>query len=105
MRRGHAIMKTLRAQSFLATLAWCLAAGLVGTLDAQAQSEESELPPALGEFEAAPLSPPEKPFLVPDVPQSFTDQTQVKERWFTLKPGAAAVFDYTAFTQIGRAHV
>ena len=99
MRRGHAIMKTSRAQRFLATLACCLAAGPVGALNAQAQSEESELPPALGEFEAAPLPPPEKPFLVPDVPPSFADQTQVKERWFTLKPGAAAVFDYTAFTQ------
>ena len=76
-----------------------LVMGLLSGTTARAQSEESEPAPALGEFEAAPLPPPEKPFLVPDVPQSFADQTQVKERWFTLKPGAAAVFDYTAFTQ------
>ena len=93
-------MKTTRKRNLLAAALTCgLAAGLLCAVDARAQSEESELPPALGEFEAAPLPPPEKPFLVPDVPQSVADQTQVKERWFTLKPGAAAVFDYTAFAQ------
>jgi len=76
-----------------------LVISLLSGTTARAQSEESELPPALGEFEAAPLPPLEKPFLVPDVPQSFTDQTQVKERWFTIKPGVSAVFDYTAFSQ------
>ena len=32
-----------------------------------------------------------------DVPQSLVDQTQLNERWFTLKLGVSAVFDYTAF--------
>jgi len=76
-----------------------LVMGLLSGTTARAQSEESELPPALGEFEAAPLAPPEKPFFVPDVPPSVADQTQVRSRWFTLKPGVSAVFDYTAFSQ------
>ena len=33
------------------------------------------------------------------MPQSLVDQTQIDQRWFTLKLGAAAVFDYTAFSQ------
>jgi hypothetical protein len=91
-------MKTTHKQNRMAVALACgLAAGLLCATTARAQSEESE--PALGEFEAARLPPPENLFLVPDVPQSLADQTQVKERWFTLKPGAAAVFDYTAFTQ------
>ena len=72
---------------------------LVGALDAHAQSDESEPAPALGEFESVPLPPPEKPFLVPDVPASVADQTQVRSRWFSLKFGVSAVFDYTSFAQ------
>lgn len=65
----------------------------------RAQSEESELPPALGEFEAAPLPPPAQPFFVPDVSQSWLEKFQARESWVTLKVGAAGVFDYTAFHQ------
>ncbi len=79
--------------AFVASLALACAS------NARAQSEESELPPAPGEFEASPLLPPEQPFLVPDVPQSLVDQTQIKERWFTLKVGIVALADYTAFHQ------
>lgn len=79
--------------AFVASLALACAS------NARAQSEESELPPAPGEFEASPLLPPEQPFLVPDVLQSLVDQTQIKERWFTLKVGIVALADYTAFHQ------
>ena len=41
-----------------------LVMSLLSGTTARAQSEESELPPALGEFEAAPLPPPEKPFFI-----------------------------------------
>lgn len=93
-------MTLLRTRnSFAAVLAGVLAAGSFGALDVRAQSEESELPPARGEFEAEPLPPPAQPFLVPDVPESVVEQTQVRERWVTLKLGVAAVFDYTAFHQ------
>jgi len=68
-------------------------------LNAHAQSDESEPAPAPGQFEAEPLPPPAQPFFVPDVPQSVIEQTQVRERWFTLKLGVAAVFDYTTFHQ------
>ena len=92
------IVKTDRAQNLLA-------AALIGVLtlvcasNARAQSEESEAPPALGEFEAAPLPPPEQPFLVPDVPQSVVEKTQIKVRWIMLKVGVVALADYTAFNQ------
>ena len=87
-------MKIVRRHNLVVLALACgLAAGLLCAPNVQAQSEESEPAPALGEFEAAPLPPPEQPFLVPDVPQSVVDQTQIKERWFTLKFGAAAVFD------------
>src|SRR5258708_1989126 len=66
---------------------------------ASAQSDESEPPPALGQFEAAPLPPPEQPFLVPDVPQTLLERFQMREPWFTLKVAVSAVFDYTAFHQ------
>jgi phosphate-selective porin OprO/OprP len=93
-------MKTTFRQNLLATAQACgLAASLVCALDARAQSEESEPAPARGEFEAAPLPPPEKPFFVPDVPQSVVDRTQVKERWLTLKVGVVTLVDYTAFNQ------
>lgn len=80
-------------------LALCLTALLLGAPVARGQSEESELPPAPGEFEAASLPAPDQPFLVPDMPQSLAEQTQVRERWFTLKPGLVAIADYTAFHQ------
>jgi len=82
-----------------ATLIGGLAAGLLCAPNAQAQSEESEPAPALGEFEAAPLPPPDQPFFIPDVPQSLVDQTQIKERWITLKVGLVVLADYTAFNQ------
>ncbi|MEQ1892346.1 MAG: porin [Planctomycetota bacterium] len=66
---------------------------------ARAQSEESELPPAPGEFEPAPLPPPQEPFLVPDVPDSLLARLRVRERWMTLKLGLVLIADYTAFDQ------
>src|ERR1039458_118794 len=76
-----------------------LALGMACALDARAQSDESQPAPALGEFEAAPLPPPETPFFVPDVPPSVVDQTQARSRWFSLQLGVSAVFDYTALEQ------
>ena len=90
-------MRTIRTQMWLVVLS--LALVMAGAPNARAQSEESDPAPALGEFEAAPLPPPEQPFLVPDVPQSVVDQTQVKERWLTLKVGVVLLADYTAFNQ------
>ena len=71
----------------------------MGASKLQAQSEEFDAPPARGEFEPAPLPAPEQPFLVPDVPHSLVDQTQLKQRWLTLKVGLVALADYTAFHQ------
>src|SRR6266581_4151021 len=91
-------MKTRRAQNLLAaTLAVALA--LVCAPDARAQSEESELPPARGEFEAEALPLPEQPFLIPDVPQTWLEKFQMREHWITLKVGVVAIADYTAFNQ------
>ena len=64
---------------------------LLFAVNARAQSEESELPPAPGEFAAASPSEPVQPFFVPDVPQSVVEQTQVRERWFTLKVGVVVL--------------
>lgn len=91
-------MRTTRRQNLLAA---GLAVALITVCapGVRAQSEESEPAPARGEFEAVPLPPPEPPFLVPDVPHSLADKTQIKERWFTLKVGIVALADYTAFNQ------
>jgi len=67
--------------------------------NARAQSEESNPPPALGQFEPAPLPPPAEPYAVPDVPHSFLDQFRVREHWMTLKVGLVTLADYTAFSQ------
>src|SRR5258706_54187 len=91
-------MKTTRTKNLLAvTLVAALT--LVCALDARAQSEESELPPARGEFEPAPLPPPEQPFFVPDVPQTWLEKFQMREHWMTLKVGLVTLADYTAFNQ------
>ena len=93
-------MKNPRRQNLMIAALTCgLTTGLLCASDARAQSEESEPAPAPGKFEAEPLPPPAQPFFVPDVPESVVPRTQVRERWFTLKVGAAAVFDYTAFHQ------
>jgi len=76
-----------------------VALGMTCAATAHAQSEESEPAPARGEFEARPLPPPEHPFLVPDVPESVLEQTQIRERWVTLKIGLVLLADYTAFDQ------
>src|SRR6266849_6468747 len=91
-------MRTARRQNLLAAALAC-AVALVCAPDGRAQSEESEPPPALGEFEAAPLPPPAQPYLVPDAPQSLLEKFQMRERWFTLKVGVVAIADYTAFNQ------
>ena len=89
----------VRARASVISIFTALIISLLPAATARAQSEESEPAPALGEFEAAPLPPPEQPFLVPDVPQSVVDQTQIKERWVTLKVGLVLLADYTAFNQ------
>jgi phosphate-selective porin OprO/OprP len=66
---------------------------------AQAQSEESEPPPALGQFESEPLPPPAVPFAVPDVPHSLLEQFRVRDHWMTLKVGLVTIADYTTFSQ------
>jgi len=71
-------MKTTRTQSVLAA-ALAVALPLVCALDARAQSEEFELPPPRGEFEAATLTLPQQPFLVPDVPQSLLEKFQMRK--------------------------
>jgi phosphate-selective porin OprO/OprP len=91
-------MKTIRTKTFLA-VALVGAMAIVSAPNARAQSDESEPAPAPGQFEAEPLPPPAQPFVVPDVPQSVVEQSQVRERSFTLKLGIAAVLDYTAFNQ------
>jgi len=92
LRRGR--------QNFATAVLICgLAAGWLCARAAQAQSEESEPAPARGEFEAAPLPPPDQPFFIPDVPQSVVDQTQVKSRWITVKFGLVMLVDYNAFQQ------
>ena len=68
---------------------------------AWSQSEASDLAPARGEFEAAPLPPPEHPFFIPDVPQDMYEKTQVRQRWVTIKFGLVMLADYTAFNQDG----
>lgn len=76
-----------------------LGAALLLASPALAQSEESELPPEPGEFEPAPLPAPERPFLVPDVPEATLALTRIEERWLTLKVGLVLIKDYTAFDQ------
>ena len=45
------------------------------------------------------MADPKTPFLVPDVPHSADEKTQVKHRWFTLKPGLVLIADYDTFGQ------
>lgn len=61
------------------------------------QSEEAEPAPAPGEFTAQAV--PETSYAVPDAPPSVAQFTQQRFGWLTIKAGAAAVFDYSAFTQ------
>lgn len=63
------------------------------------QSIESDLAPAKGQFLAEPLTPPAVPYLLPDGPESVVDRLQVREDWFTLRPGIVLIADYNAFEQ------
>ncbi len=96
---AFAALRHGRKSLLAAALVGALAESVVCVSRLHAQSEESEPPPAPGQFEAAPLPPPDQPFLVPDVPPSFVERTQIKERWFTLKVGLVLLADYTAFYQ------
>ena len=64
-----------------------------------AQSVESDTAPVRGQFEAQEPLPPAKPSIVWDIPTSFARKTQIRTRWFTLKPGLVLIEDYSAFTQ------
>ena len=66
---------------------------------ARAQTESSEGVPALGAYEPGPLPQPMEPYFIPDIPNSMVEQTQVRERWLTLKMGLVLIADYTAFSQ------
>ena len=87
--------QALLTAAFSGALTLCL----VCAPRAHAQSLDNNQAPALGKFEAEPLPPPEQPFMIPDVPQSVVDWTQIKERWITLKVGLVLLADYTAFHQ------
>ncbi|MCW5558706.1 MAG: hypothetical protein KIT22_12870 [Verrucomicrobiae bacterium] len=82
-----------------AAVGCALASMIACAPEARAQSPESENAPALGEFEPAPVPEPDESFLVPDLPDSIHQGTQVRSRWFTLKPGLVLLADYTAFHQ------
>ena len=98
---ASAALRHGRKSLLAAALVGALAESVVCVARLHAQSEESEPPPAPGQFETAPLPPPDQPFLIPDLPPSFVEQTQIKERWFTLKVGLVLLADYTAFNQDG----
>jgi len=70
-----------------------------GVAPAQAQSAESEPPPARGTFKVEPLPPPAKSFGLPDLPPPAPDHAAVRTDWFTLKFGLVTLVDYTGFTQ------
>lgn len=86
-------MRTVLAS--VASLALILA---LFAMKAETQSDESEPAPPQGGFQPAPVPTQEKP-LIPDVPPSITDKTQVNEKWFTFKLGLSVVIDYSAFRQ------
>jgi phosphate-selective porin OprO/OprP len=67
--------------------------------NAAAQSLESQPVPAPGQYEPAPLPAMARPFLIPDVPQADLEKLKVDDRYFTLRLGLAALYDYTAFSQ------
>jgi phosphate-selective porin OprO/OprP len=98
-RRSAWSLPSRRPLGWLQLAALGIAMSVVCAPGARAQSEESEPAPALGKFEAEPLPPPEKPFLVPDLSASVADQVQVKSRTFTLKVGLVLIEDYTSFSQ------
>ncbi len=84
---------TLRAVSLAALLTTTLA------LPVHAQAPESLLPPAPGQFEGEPPAAVPGGFMMPDAPQSTYKDTEVKSRWFTIKPGLVLLGDYTWFSQ------
>jgi phosphate-selective porin OprO/OprP len=91
-------MRVPHAASLTAAIALCvLVGGVALPAEARAQSEESENAPARGEFEPAPLPPAS--FMVPEVPESVVDKTQVRAKGFTLKLGLVLIADYSAFAQ------
>jgi phosphate-selective porin OprO/OprP len=90
---------TSRLNLIAAALVVTLGLSMVCAPRTQAQSEESEPAPALGKYEAEPLPPNEKPFLIPDVPDSFLEKFQLREHWMTLKVGLVVLVDFTSFNQ------
>jgi phosphate-selective porin OprO and OprP len=72
---------------------------VLASVSPSAQSVESDTAPVRGQFEAQEPLPPAKPSIVPDIPTSFARKTQIRTRWFTLKPGLVLIEDYSAFTQ------
>ncbi len=76
-----------------------MAVFLLAPASSNAQSLESDTAPMRGQFEAEEPPPPAKPSIVPDIPTSFARKTQIRTKWFTLKPGLVLIEDYSAFTQ------
>lgn len=63
------------------------------------QSLESELPPLPGEFDYRQPAAREVPYAIPDVSEAMVRETQLRERWLTLKLGFVSLYDFTTFNQ------
>jgi phosphate-selective porin OprO/OprP len=66
---------------------------------AMGQAEESEMAPVRGDYTPAAYPEPDQPFAIPDVSEKTVEETQVRDRWFTMKLGLVMLVDYTAFDQ------
>ena len=84
-------------RAFASTL--ILVGGLFGQGQALAQAQESEMPPLRGEYSPAAYPELARPYVIPDVSQKTVEDTQLDEKWFTLKLGLVSLLDYTAFDQ------
>lgn len=72
---------------------------VAAVLPAHAQSQDDDVAPARGQFEAEPAPTPAGGYRVPDVPRTLGDLTSVTAPGFTFKMGLVALLDYTAFRQ------
>jgi phosphate-selective porin OprO/OprP len=73
---------------------------LLGTAAAvQAQAPESEGVPAPGQIEGSVPAALPGGYVVPDAPASLYKQTEVRDRFFTIKPGLVLIGDYTGVHQ------
>jgi phosphate-selective porin OprO/OprP len=94
-RSVASIFPALLHAAATAILSWSLLVPVVG----HAQSLESELPPLPGEFKYRAPAAREIPYAIPDVSEAMVRETQVQERWLTLKIGFVSLYDFTTFSQ------